>query len=235
MQPKFGKSYSRVCRHCGGWTLVWCFCFNSTTVRLLSSVGRFLFPTHLWGRGLFDHVKGSPSIRQCVLILALGRFPIDYLTTQKHSTSLDRPAHIQPNQSWPSAYLPFWVWPCLRHTATWLHAPISTLKTHKYLYYWVQDKVWMDPAASKPDSLCYSHYHCKALRLAGAQYSHLHSWKAMPPLLISSGVRQTYCGGDKAVWYPPHGSDPCMNGQSSLILSAGGGEERRITETKCQG
>lgn len=47
--------------------------------------------SHLWGKGLFDGVKGSPSIRQCVLILALGRFPIDYLMSPKHSTSLDRP------------------------------------------------------------------------------------------------------------------------------------------------
>lgn len=69
-----------------------------------------MFPTHLWGRGLFDHVKGSASIRLCVLILALGRFAIDYLTTQKHSAALDRPAHIQPNQSPLSAYLAFWVW-----------------------------------------------------------------------------------------------------------------------------
>lgn len=62
-------------------------------------------PQHLWGRELFDRVKGSPSIRPCVLILALGRFPIDYLTTQKHCTSLDRPTRTRPNQSWPSVYL----------------------------------------------------------------------------------------------------------------------------------
>lgn len=40
---------------------------------------------------MFDGVKGSPSIRQGVLILALGRFSIDYLISPKHSTSLDRP------------------------------------------------------------------------------------------------------------------------------------------------
>lgn len=68
---------------------------SSVFLLRLSSVGRFMFPTHLWGRGLFDHVKGSTSIRLCVLILALGRFAIDYLTTQKHSTALDRPARIQ--------------------------------------------------------------------------------------------------------------------------------------------
>lgn len=115
IQPKFGKTYSRACLHCGGWTLV----FNWTTsVFQLNSAGRFMFPWHLWGRRLFDRVKGSPSIRPRVHILALGRFPIDYLTTQKHSTSLDRPTHTQPSHSWPSAHLAFWVWPCLQHTAT---------------------------------------------------------------------------------------------------------------------
>lgn len=135
-------------------------------------------PTHLWGTGLFDRVKGSPSIRQCVLILALGRFPIDYLMTQKQSTSPDGPTHIQPNQSGPSANMAVWAW---QRPTTWRHAHISTLKkSHKCLYYWVQDKLWMSPAASEPHSLCCSHYHCMVSRLAGAQYSHLHSWRAMP-------------------------------------------------------
>lgn len=41
--------------------------------------------THLWGKGLFDGVKGSPSIRQRVLILALGRFPIDCLLSPSNT------------------------------------------------------------------------------------------------------------------------------------------------------
>lgn len=96
------KPCSNVCLHCGRWTLVWYSCFNwtkSVFLQQLSSVGRFMLSRpHLWGRGLFDRVKGSPSIRQCVLILAQGRFPIDYLMTQKHSTSPDRP-NTHPAQS----------------------------------------------------------------------------------------------------------------------------------------
>lgn len=76
-------------------------CFSNSWTQLVDLCP----PQHLWGRELFDRVKGSPSIRPCVLILALGRFPIDYLTTQKHCTSLDRPTHTRPNQSWPSVYL----------------------------------------------------------------------------------------------------------------------------------
>lgn len=48
-------------------------------------------------------------------------------------------------------------------------------------------------------------------------------------LLISSSV--SVCGGgDKAVWYQTQWSDPCMNGQSSLILSVEGKKEKHRKE-----
>lgn len=94
---------------------------------LIVAYGRWIdapHQTHTFGaKGLFDGVKGSPLIRQWVLILALGRFPIDYFTSEIRVSSLNRPTHILPNRSQASAYLAFGVWPRLRR--------LLLLKTHR--------------------------------------------------------------------------------------------------------
>lgn len=181
--------------------------------------------THTFGaKGLFDGVKGSPSIRQCVLILALGRFPIDYFTSEIHSTSLNRPTHILPNRSQGSAYLAFWVWLRLQQ--------LHLLKTHKYFQSKAREQIASCSDQGDHDSFCHIRYRGMGVEAARSPVFPHAFMKSNSSLLISSSVRSTRCWGIKQPDISP--TDLITTWTARLALSClwrGG----RIREKKCQG